>query len=180
MIMSLLETYRQRPEDCWTVATTPEALNILKSYHNRCAARWHADQGQLRSCIARWAEQAWRLTLVLHAATHGGNSHNMPVDRQTAENAVVLQEWFAEQQMRILGGETVQQESSRLNRLCDLLREAPDRELTLRNLKNSHGFDHDEVQSLVKLAPSLLNLQNRQNPRGGPRSLVLTLMDSPP
>ena len=180
MIMALFDTYHQRPDDSLSVATTPEALHILKSYYNRCAARWHADQGQLRSCIARWAEQAWRLTLVLHAATHGGNSHNMPVDRQTAEDAIVVQEWFAEQQMRILGGATQPPENNRLQRLLDLLREVPDRELTLRDLKNSHGFDHDEVQSLVKLAPSLLSLQNRQNPRGGPRSLVLKLIDSPP
>jgi gamma-glutamyl:cysteine ligase YbdK (ATP-grasp superfamily) len=103
----------------------------------------------------------------------------MAVDRKTAEDAVVLQEWFAEQQMRIIGGATLQQGASRLKRLCDLLRETPDRELTLRDLQNSHGFPHAEVQRLAELAPSQLKLQNRQNPAGGRPSLVLTLTDNP-
>ncbi len=180
MITSLFDTYHQRSDDSLTVETSPDAQTILRAYHNRCTVRWLADQGEMHSLISRWTEQAWKLTLVLHVARHGGNSHRMAVDRQTAEDAVVLQEWFAGQQMSIIGGATVQPETNRLQRLCDLLREAPDRELTLRNLKNSHGFDHDEVQSLVKLAPSLLNLQNRRNPRGGPRSPVLILIDNPP
>jgi hypothetical protein len=179
VITSLFDAYGQLPEGCLTAESTPAAQEILRSYHNCCSGRWHADQGQLRSCIARWTEQAWKLTLVIHAARHGGNSHRMAVDRKTAEDAVVLQEWFAEQQMRIIGGATLQQGASRLKRLCDLLRETPDRELTLRDLQNSHGFPHAEVQRLAELAPSQLKLQNRQNPAGGRPSLVLTLTDNP-
>lgn len=117
---------------------------------------------------------------MLHAATHGADSHRIAVDGQTAERAVVLQEWFAEQQMRIIGGVTPGQGDDRVKRLCELLRETPARELTLRDLQNSHGFSRDEVHRLVEMNPTHLNLQNRRNPRGGPTSSVLILIDNPP
>jgi len=180
LINQLYETYGGHPEKCLIVESNPEAREILKLYHNCCVVRCNSIEGALSSCITRWPEQAWKLALVLHAAAHGANAHQLPVDAHTAEDAVALQEWFAKQQMCILGGTTLQTETSRLKRLCDLLREAPDRELTLRVLENSHGFHQVEVQRLVELAPSHLNLQNRQNPRGGPRSPVLILIDNPP
>ena len=180
LINQLFENYGRSPEDSLTVETAPAAAEILRLYHNRCSERWYAVEGALRSCIARWPEQAWKMTLVLHAAAHGANSHRMAVDRQTAEDAVALQEWFAEQPIRITGGATLQQGASRLKRLGDLLRETPERELTLRDLQNSHGFPRDEVLRLVELAPSQLKLQNRQNPCGGRPSPVLTLIDTLP
>lgn len=180
LINQLYEIYGGHPDNCFTVESHPEAREILRSYHNRCAERCNSIEGALRSCITRWPEQAWKMVLVLHAARHGGNSHRIAVDRQTAEDAVVLEEWFAEQQVRILVGATMSPETHRLKRLCDLLRETPDLELTLRVLENSHGFHQVEVLRLVELAPAQLNLQNRQNPRGGPRSQVLKLLDDPP
>jgi hypothetical protein len=179
LINSLFDAYGQMSEDFYTAETTPDAQETLTSYYNRCVGRWHSDHGQLRSCIARWTEQAWKITLVLHAATHGGNSHRIAVDQQTAEDAVTLQEWFAEQQMEIIGGTTRQPQIMRLEKLCTLLREAPDHLMTLRNLHNSHGFSAEEVRRLVEQVPARLNLQKLQNPRGGPPSFVLSLTQSP-
>ena len=178
LITSLFDTYGQRT-DCFVVEVTPDAHKILSSYHNRCTDRWHADPGQLLSCIARWAEQAWKITLVLHAATHGANSHRIAVDRQTAEDAVTLQEWFAEQQMLIIGGQARMPKFIRLEKLCKLLRETAGHEMTLRNLQNSHGFSAKEVFRLVDLDPSHLNLQERKNPDGGRPSQVLVLKEDP-
>lgn len=66
---------------------------------------------------------------------------------------------------------------NRLNQLCELLRSAPGHAMTLRDLRNSHEFSKEEISCLVASAPSLLDLQIRQNPRGGPRSRVLVLTE---
>ncbi len=177
MISSLFDAYGHRTEEGMTVQPDHEAQRIMKSYHNRCANRWHSDSGRLQSCIARWTEQTWKMALVLHAAKHAAESHRFEVDGQTAECAVARQEWFAGQQLELVGG-GASKSSDRIERLCGLLREAPGRELTLRSLRNSHGFPRDEVIRLAMSAPSQLELQNRQNPRGGPISSVLVLIES--
>ena len=180
VINELFEDYGRRVDAPVTVNTSKEAFAILQAYHNLNVQRWHVENGSLRCCIARWTEQAWRMTLVLHAATHGGNSHRIAVDRETAERAVALQEWFVLQQVSIIRGTTRKQEDIRLEKLCDLLREAPNHEMKQRDLRNSHGFSHEEVRRLVESAPSKLNLQDRQNSRGGPRSVVVALVRPTP
>lgn len=101
VIKAIFEAYGRHADAPLTVKTSDEAFAILQEYHNLNVQRWNAEKGSLRCCIARWSEQAWRMTLVLHAATHGGNSHQIAVERETAERAVALQEWFAEQQVSI-------------------------------------------------------------------------------
>jgi hypothetical protein len=152
---------------------------LLRDYHNRCAERWNADCGPLQSCIARWTEQAWKITLVLHAGIHGANSHRLTVEADTAKRAVALQQWFACQQLRIIGEDTEHPGNPRLARLCELLRESPECEIKIQKLKNSHGFSNEEVRRLVESAPMLLRIEKRQNPAGGPSSSVVVLNISP-
>ncbi len=176
LIESLFASYGRNAKHEWTVDASPEAREVLREHHNRCAERWNADCGPLQSCIARWTEQAWKITLVLHAGIHGANSHLLTVDAATAQRAVSLQLWFACQQMRIIGGGVPQPGITRLGRLCELLQGSPDGEMTLRNLQNSHGFSGNEVRSLITSAPMQLHLQKRQNPTGGRASWVVGLL----
>lgn len=180
LIEALFATYGRNAEDEWTVDVCPEAREVLRDHHNRCAERWNVDCGPLQSCIARWTEQSWKITLVLHAGIHGANSHQMTVDRDTAQRAVALQQWFACQQMRIIGGGVPQPGIPRVDKLCELLHGTPDGEMTLRNLQNSHGFSGNEVRSLITSAPMRLHLQKRQNPAGGRASYVVGLLHPNP
>lgn len=179
VIRALFEAYGLQANGDLTVDTSDEASAVLRAYYNLNVERWNAEEGCLLCCIARWTEQAWKLTLVLHAATHGANAHRVAVERETAERAVALQEWFAGQQVRIVQGSTRQKEVDRLEKLCRLLSETPSCAMTLRDLQNSHGFRSKEVHRLAELAPSHLDLQKRNNPRGGPSSYVLVLISTP-
>jgi hypothetical protein len=51
---------------------------------------------------ARYGEQAWRLALVLHAAFHGAEAHNHPLDVETAGNAIAIVRWFVDSQLSVL------------------------------------------------------------------------------
>lgn len=176
LIEELFASYGRNSKHEWTVDASPEAREVLRDYHNRCADRWNADCGPMQSCIARWNEQAWKITLVLHAGIHGANSHHLKVDAETAQRAVALQQWFACEQMRIIGGCVEHSGNTRLARLCELLRGSSDYEMTLRNLQNSHGFSGNEVRSLVETVPMLLRIEKRKNPAGGPISRVVVLI----
>lgn len=178
LIEELFVLYGRNALSEWVVEASAEAQEVMRDHHNECVERWNADDGPLRSCIARWTEQTWKIALVLHAATHGASSHEKPLDAYTARCAVALQQWFARQQTTILGVAVPAPGITRLGRLCELLRSAQDGEMTLRNLQNSHGFPAAEVRRLVESAPHLLHLQKRQNPNGGRPSWVVGL--SPP
>jgi hypothetical protein len=58
----------------------------------------------ITSFAGRWTEQAWRLSVVLHAARHGLHAHEHPLSPDTAQDAITLADWFAAQQLDILSG----------------------------------------------------------------------------
>ena len=180
LIEELFTEYGRNSKHQWTVNASPEAREVLRDHYNSCAERWNADCGPLHSCIARWTEQTWKITLVLHVGIHGANAHHLTLEADTARRAVGLQQWFARQQMQIIGGGTEHPGNPRLAKLCELLRESPECEMTLRNLQNSHGFSGSEVRCLVASAPMRLHLHKRHNPAGGPPSYILRLLHSNP
>ncbi len=98
----LLATYRQ-PGVRHVLQPTPEARQRLVDYHNAIVERRSTELRDVTGFAARWAEQAWRLTVVLHAGLHGAEAHNNhPLDSTTAECAIRLAEWFAASQLDIL------------------------------------------------------------------------------
>jgi hypothetical protein len=181
LIEELFVLYGRNSKDEWVVQASTEAQEVMRVHHNQCVERWNADDGPLRPCIARWSEQAWKIALVLHTASHGAESHEKPLDGHTAQCAVALQQWFARQQTGILGGVASPPGTTRLAKLCELLRGSPDGEMKLRNLQNSHGFSNGEIRSLVKSAPTRLHLQKHQKPTGRPSWVVrLSTPDTKP
>ncbi len=85
-----------------TITPTPEASAVLVEYHNSIVDRRKQDLTDIGPFAARWAEQAWRLLVVLHVATHGTQAGGVPVARETAQAAVDLARWFADCQIGIL------------------------------------------------------------------------------
>lgn len=64
---------------------------------------------------------------------------------------------------------------ARLNQLCGLVREHGG-EVTVRILEKHHGFLPEEVERLAVEFPARLRLETKQNPRGGPHSRVLRVL----
>lgn len=85
------------------IQPTPEARARLVAYHNEIVSRRKegglADVSQYAS---RWCEQAARLAVVLHAGLHGATAHQHPLELETADRAVTLAKWFADQQLGLL------------------------------------------------------------------------------
>ena len=91
-------------------ATTPHqilvpdnCLNRLNEFYNSIVDRRAADLADVGIFAARYAEQAWRISVVLHAALHGAAAGSESLELETASNAIRITEWFIDAQLDILG-----------------------------------------------------------------------------
>jgi hypothetical protein len=74
----------------------------MNVHYNRIVKRRRSDLRDVTIYAARWNEQAWRIAVVLHAATHGAHAHEYKLELDTAKRAIELADWFAGQQLEIL------------------------------------------------------------------------------
>lgn len=84
------------------ITATPEAVEIFTKYHNRIVDRRAADLADVGAFAARYAENAWRLSVVLHAAQWASEAGDNALSGETAANAVRIVEWFVASQLDIL------------------------------------------------------------------------------
>lgn len=92
----LLESFRLAKEP-WIIEPTKEAFAVFKDHYNSIVSRWH--NGELRdvgSFALRWTEQAWRISVCLHAGTHGEQCVKRPLEVTTARNAVAIADWVCQ------------------------------------------------------------------------------------
>jgi hypothetical protein len=103
LIRTLIETYRLADEP-FTIEPTSEALKAMNAHYNAIVRRRRTDLRDVNIYAARWNEQAWRIAVVIHAATHGARAHECKLELDTAKRAIELADWFAAQQLEILSG----------------------------------------------------------------------------
>ncbi len=149
--------YRTCGLDPIVIDATGDACKVLRDFKNETVNRVRND-GDLRdvdSYVARWGENAWRIALVLHGGELGGDAHREKLGKATAENAVRIVRWFIREQLAILAASRSDRFKVRLEKLLGILRDAGGSK-TLGQLKDSNGFDADEVKSLAERFPHQL------------------------
>ena len=101
LVTDLLATFHdaEKPQ---RIAAAPEAAALLTEFHNRVVDRRAVDLADVGAFAARYAEQAWRVAVVLHAALHGAEAGGHTLALETAQNAISLVEWFSAAQLDIL------------------------------------------------------------------------------
>ena len=122
----------------------------------------------------RWAEQAWRLALVLHAAEHGPQSAEHPLTLEIARRAVKLMEWFSEQQLEILTkgrNQWVEKEEDQIESLFDRLKKKQGQDFITRRdvYKRITGGDKEKAKAILDrlVNNGLLVVEKHQAPKGG-------------
>jgi hypothetical protein len=100
-VRRLMQTYRLA-NGARIISPSPESLAALNAYYNCIVERQCGDLSDVSTFAARWGEQAWRIAVCLHAGQWGAQSHEQTMELQTAQDAIELVEWFAEQQLEIL------------------------------------------------------------------------------
>ena len=175
LIRDLLETFRANGEIPTTIRAEREARSIIVGFKNESNARTREsnDLRDVASFVARWAENAWRVALVLHAAEHGRETGRHDLTADTARRAVEIVKWFCQEQLKILAPMRSERNRGRLTRLLSILADHHGKR-TLRDLANSHGFRKAEVCNLVQQFPAQIAIEKVQSEGGGRPSDVLT------
>lgn len=102
-VRELMDIYHQRRGQPFVVSAEPAARKLIIDYDIEVKAR--QDSGELAEVggfARRWAEMAWKLALMFHAAEHGGNAHDHPISDVNAHAAVEVIKWYAQEQLDIL------------------------------------------------------------------------------
>ncbi len=169
LIRDLLEEFRAKGETPVTIKADDEARATIVAYQNANNARRRksGDLQDINSFVARWAENAWRMALVIHAAKLGADAGKRNLDTETARQAVEIVKWFSQQQLAILAPQRSDRNRSRLMRLFSILRDYKGAR-SLRDLDKSHGFHKEEVRKLADEFPAQIKIE-RNKPEGGGR-----------
>lgn len=173
LVVRLLE-YRGRGGEAAHATMTPEAAAILREYENENirARQRSGTLHDLASYVARWAENAWKVALLLHAARHGNLAHASSLVAQTASDAVEVVRWFSERQLEVLAAGRTERLRKRVLALLAVLAEG-DGQVSLRELKRSHGFEEAEVRQLQDRFGQSFRIVKRRA-TGGRSSLMAT------
>ncbi len=151
----------------------PSQADRLDEHYNRTVERRLGELADMASFPARWTEQAWRLLVVLHAATHGNRAHLQPVRSVTA--AIQIADWFAEQQLILLGQSRAALAAERARSVGNLFQQqmtkpSPRDWITARDVQMSRITPTaEEAKQILKRmeASGLLVSEARRPKRGG-------------
>ena len=154
------------------VKTAPEVFPLMRDYENKARRarnkREGGDMADVAPFVARWAEQAWRLSLVLHAAEHGDEAHKHVLQLRTAENAIAITNWFIDRQLALIHGERMNRLRRKVEGLVDLLKRDYNGSANLGELSKRNGWAGEDVRDFARKFPELLKLEAHK-PKGGGR-----------
>ncbi|MBI4024766.1 MAG: DUF3987 domain-containing protein [Verrucomicrobia bacterium] len=125
LVHDLLTEYRLA-SDSRILISSAKAMTLLTNYHNTIVEKRKAELKDVTSYAARWAEHAWRIAVVLHAAEYGRQAHDHELTHATALRATAMMDWFAAQQLDILSGGRWKAHRDRRNEVLSLWAEMPD------------------------------------------------------
>lgn len=136
------------------IEPTPEAKRLLDDFHNIIVDRRQSDLADVGAFAARYAEQAWRVSVVLHAALHGAAASNHPLERETAANAIRVVEWFIVQQLDILARGRRQAQHKVDDEVLELLERRQER--TGKDFITARDVHHARIVPTAEAARALL------------------------
>ncbi|HWB06935.1 MAG TPA: DUF3987 domain-containing protein [Verrucomicrobiales bacterium] len=148
---------------------------IIDDFANEAADAREVD-GKWATVIpfaARLGENAWRIALTLHAILHGKTSHEVPLELATASAAVILTRWYFGETLSLLKPAQAKRRQTRMERLIEVFKLKQVQLLTLRILKEHHGYGEPELCELAAAFPTHLRIETiTSSPQGGRASRV--------
>jgi hypothetical protein len=120
LIFNVLETFRVLSEPM-RIEATPEARKLLLDYRNDVETRIISGElADIASEASRWAEQAWRLALVLHVARNGSQAGKIPLEVISATNGIRLARYYQTRKLDLLFAGREKIEERRREKVFDL------------------------------------------------------------
>jgi len=151
------------------ITCTPEAREVFRRFHNESIALRKGKYWDMEGELGRWRENALRLGLILCIADDPAAT---VLTEFQAERAVKITRWFVLSMLAIMNRGRMKRRYERLKELHSVLLNYPRREATLRDLRNRHCFDKEEVRSLVADFPDQLRVETRKPKTGRPSEVA--------
>jgi hypothetical protein len=171
-IQALLKAFHDSPQPA-TVTPSKAAKKYLREYYNHIAERMaDGDLKDISSFAARWAEQAWRIAVCIHAGVHLDHAEVLEISQETAVSAILLSEWFSMQQLRVLRSTRRQWVEDRCGKLFNIV-QSNGGAVSFRNLENSHGFSRSEIDQITNQFPN--RFEAKREATGGRPSEILRI-----
>jgi hypothetical protein len=152
------------------VQLAPEAATAFDNYRNSDFVDRFDEFEDIASFMARYAEQATRMALVLHTAKHGPEAVQYPVSKDTADAGVEIARWFSGRQLAFMARSRAEKRREKTQELHELVSRGP---ITLRDLQRRNGYDPKNVRALAKEFSNLLVVETRKPDGGGRPSEIL-------
>jgi hypothetical protein len=168
LVRGLFETYHAKQGKPFILKRHKQVQRILIDYRNSVIKRTRSELADARPHALRWAEQAWRVTVVLHAGRHGANAHNEIVKPSTAEDALSLIDFFSRQQLALMSSRLDRAKTENEVRILNKL--LVEKELTARDFVNAHVMPSaDEARALLEqmVTDGKLDYRDQRPQRGG-------------
>ena len=146
---------------------------MLVEYYNEIVERRKNELADVGPYAARWAEQAWRLVVVLHAGTHGKEAHKALVNSDSAEHAKLLMDFFSEQQLDLLRRSRAHAKTEAEQAIFDAL--ATRTEITVREVQLGalRTMNADRIRQVLEQLVAAGKLCSRvQKTKGGGREMI--------
>jgi hypothetical protein len=168
LIIALLKNYRHREGAIGIVSTDSAVLARFRAYENQIRALRSPGglMQDIQSYAARWSQNAFRIALVLHAATHGTSAHDRPLAIETADSALAIMDWFRSEQVRLLKDHITKADQERANRLEEAIRRYGANTATIRDLTTRNGFKEPEIVALTERLPERFRIKESRAARG--------------
>jgi len=172
LVRCLLRLRHDRTEPL-TVRAEPAAFEVLRAFHNEAIRLRQGALAAVAGDLSRWRENACRVALAIHAAE---NPEGVTLTAETAVRAVRLVRWAGRSTVRLLASGLEAAAKARAEKLRGLLQRAGGK-LTLGALDKRHGMAEAEAESLSHTFGSMFTIDDHANPKGGPRTRTISLVE---
>ena len=127
---------------------------------------------------ARWAENACKIALVLHACYWGSRCTAKDISDETVGHAIEIVKWFAAEQLALIHAARRSKQGAMLSKLIGILSDRGGSE-TLRNLEKNRGITKETVKRLALAYPTKIRLpKSKSTNLGGRPSATVELVKS--
>ena len=148
LVGRLIQTFR-KADSPLTIEPSPEARQMMNDHHNQIVERRRSDLRDVTTFAARWSEQAWRISVCLHAGVQGENAGVRKLVADTAASAIALADWFAKEQLRILARGRHAARRAKRDEVLELLADKP-KGITARDVQQKRIVTTaDEARALL-------------------------------
>lgn len=161
------------------ITCSPGARQAFTAFHNESVQLRNGAYRDVEGQLGRWRENAIRIAVGQCVADNFANpvplGEPLTLTEDQARRAVELARWCCLSGLKAQTASRRNVQLEQCDKLCNLLSAHNDGMMTLRDLRDRHGFDVTQVEVVAQAFPDRLAIKDAKPPVGRP-SRVLVLL----